>query len=142
MPTRSIYRYSTIFSGSTLQLGAPCLVHLYSALCHESWYDCKEIDGPLNLLFVWTWERMSCIAPVPRQHLSAANIQVARRWSHSSRSTAWLSKTTAIFRQKIDYMDELYKGLIIPDELHGYIEVCNTVVLLLSFKCVEWHPTN
>ncbi|XP_016198992.1 protein MAIN-LIKE 1-like [Arachis ipaensis] len=70
----------------------------------------------------------------------------ASRWSQSYRSSAWLSKTIAIFRQEIDYMDEFvwrpYEGLIIPDELHGHFEVCDIVVLLVSFECVEWHHAN
>ncbi|KAL4393346.1 hypothetical protein AHAS_Ahas02G0042800 [Arachis hypogaea] len=36
-----------------------CLTHLYMSLCHTSRYDCKEMDVPLDLLFVWAWERMS-----------------------------------------------------------------------------------
>ncbi|RYR72147.1 hypothetical protein Ahy_A02g006354 [Arachis hypogaea] len=66
------------------------------------------------------------------------------KWSHSERTTTWLSKTAAKFRQDIDYMEEFewrpYDGLIIPDELHGYLEVCDIVALLLSFECVERHP--
>ncbi|KAL4381882.1 hypothetical protein AHAS_Ahas04G0177900 [Arachis hypogaea] len=33
--------------------GSICLAHLYRSLCRASWYDCKEMDGPLNLLFAW-----------------------------------------------------------------------------------------
>ncbi|RYR02857.1 hypothetical protein Ahy_B06g081692 [Arachis hypogaea] len=33
-----------------------CLAHLYKALCCASRYDTKEMDDPLNLLFVWPWE--------------------------------------------------------------------------------------
>ncbi|KAL4314862.1 hypothetical protein AHAS_Ahas15G0127500 [Arachis hypogaea] len=99
------------------------------------------MDDPLNLLFVWTWERMLCIVPVPRQYLLAADVPVALRWSHSAQSIVWLSKTTSTFRQEIDYMDEFvwrpYKGLIIPNELHGHLEVCDTVAPLLSFECAK-----
>ncbi|KAL4288549.1 serine/threonine-protein phosphatase 7 long form homolog [Arachis hypogaea] len=153
-----------------LPLGSTCLTHLYRALCRASRYDTKEMDGPLNLLFVWAWERMSCIAPVLRQTLPPAEIPVAMRWSHSKWTTAWLSKATARFRYDIDYMEEvniydsfddsyfktlmlgflntnnmwqfewrLYNGLIIPDELHGHLEVCD-IVAPLSFECDEWHP--
>ncbi|RYQ93908.1 hypothetical protein Ahy_B09g100127 [Arachis hypogaea] len=68
------------------------------------------------------------------------------RWSRPYRSKAWLSKTVEVFRQEIDNMDEFvwrsYEGLIILDELHGHIEVCDIVAPLLSFECVEWHPAN
>ncbi|RYQ86388.1 hypothetical protein Ahy_B10g106060 [Arachis hypogaea] len=126
--------------------GSACLAHLYTALCRASRYDTKEMDGPLNLLFVWAWERIPCLAPVPRQTLSPAEIPVARRWSHSERTTAWLSKTVETFRHDIDFMQEFewrpYHGLIVPDELHPHLEVCDIVAPLLSFECVEWHPAN
>ncbi|XP_072087434.1 serine/threonine-protein phosphatase 7 long form homolog [Arachis hypogaea] len=127
-------------------LGSACLAHLYRVLCRASRYDTKEMDVPLNLLFVWAWERLPCITPVPRQSLPPAEMPVAMRWSHSYRSKAWLSKTIEVFRKEIDNMDEFvwrpYEGLIIPDELHGHLEVCHIVAPLLSFECVEWHPAN
>ncbi|QHO31903.1 uncharacterized protein LOC127741071 isoform X1 [Arachis duranensis] len=58
------------------------------------------------MLLVWAWERVSCIAPIPRQTLPPVEIPVAMRWSHSAWTTAWLSKTAARFRQDIYYMDE------------------------------------
>ncbi|RYR28497.1 serine/threonine-protein phosphatase 7 long form homolog [Arachis hypogaea] len=63
----------------TYSWGSACLAHLYRALCHASRYDTKEMDGPLNLLFVWAWERLPCIALVPRQSLPPAEIPVAMR---------------------------------------------------------------
>ncbi|RYR24260.1 hypothetical protein Ahy_B02g057750 [Arachis hypogaea] len=98
----------------TYSWGAACLAHLYRALCRASRYDTKEMDGPLNLLFVWAWERMPCLAPVPRQTLPPAEIPVARRWSHSERTTAWLSKTVETFRHDIDYMQEDFLFLSVP----------------------------
>ncbi|KAL4393918.1 hypothetical protein AHAS_Ahas02G0100000 [Arachis hypogaea] len=52
------------------------------ALCRASHYDTKEMDDLLNFLFVWAWERVPCTAPVLRQYLPAADVTVARRWSH------------------------------------------------------------
>ncbi|KAL4372911.1 hypothetical protein AHAS_Ahas05G0029100 [Arachis hypogaea] len=137
----SIRRYIHTYSW-----GSACLAHLYRALCRASRYDTKEMDGPLNLLFVWAWERMPFLAPVPRQTLPPAQIPVAMRWSHSKRTTAWLSKTVETFRHDIDYMEEFewrpYHGLIVPDELYPHLEVCDIVAPLLSFECVEWHPAD
>ncbi|XP_052108471.1 uncharacterized protein LOC127741071 isoform X2 [Arachis duranensis] len=83
------------------------------------------------MLLVWAWERVSCIAPIPRQTLPPVEIPVAMRWSHSAWTTAWLSKTAARFRQDIYYMDEFewrpYEGLIIPEELHEHLEVYDIV---------------
>ncbi|XP_025612089.1 serine/threonine-protein phosphatase 7 long form homolog [Arachis hypogaea] len=54
---------------SSYSWGAACLAHLYRSLCHASRYRCKEMDGPLILLFVWAWECMPLLAPVPRDQL-------------------------------------------------------------------------
>ncbi|RYR07934.1 hypothetical protein Ahy_B05g075430 isoform B [Arachis hypogaea] len=106
----------------TYSWGSTCLAHLYRGLCRASQYDAKEMDDHLNLLFVWAWERLPCIAPIPRQSLPPVVIP------------------------EIDYMDEfvwrLYEGLIIPDELHGHLEVCDIVAPLLSFECAECHSAN
>ncbi|KAL4336694.1 hypothetical protein AHAS_Ahas12G0035800 [Arachis hypogaea] len=67
----------------TYSWGPACLAYLYRALYRASRYDTKEMDGPLNLLFVWVWERMPCLAPVPRQTLPPAEIPVAMRTDHS-----------------------------------------------------------
>ncbi|XP_016196243.1 serine/threonine-protein phosphatase 7 long form homolog [Arachis ipaensis] len=91
----------------TYSWGSACLAHLYRTLCRASRYDTKEMNGPLNLLFIWAWKRMPCLAPVPRQTLPPAEIPVARRWSHSERTTAWLSKTVETFSHDIDYIQEV-----------------------------------
>ncbi|RYR51833.1 hypothetical protein Ahy_A06g026798 isoform A [Arachis hypogaea] len=130
----------------TYSWGTACLAHLYRALYCASRYDTKEMDDPLNLLFVWTWERMPCISPVSRHILSPAEIPVAMRWSHSDRSTTWLEKTVVTFRHDIDYMQEFewrpYEGMIIPGDLHGHLDVYDIVAPLLSFECIEWHPAD
>ncbi|RYR61738.1 hypothetical protein Ahy_A04g018945 [Arachis hypogaea] len=38
---------------STYSWGSTTLAHLYKSLCRTSLYDCKEMDGLLDLLFVW-----------------------------------------------------------------------------------------
>ncbi|XLS62655.1 hypothetical protein HN51_016883, partial [Arachis hypogaea] len=67
-------------------------------------------------------------------------------WSHAERSTAWLEKTVVTFRVDIDYMQEFewrpYQGMNIPVELHRHLDVCDIVAPLLSFECIEWHPTD
>ncbi|XP_020963964.1 serine/threonine-protein phosphatase 7 long form homolog [Arachis ipaensis] len=105
----------------TYSWGSACLAHLYRELCRASRYDAKEMDDPLNLLFVWAWERLPCIAPVPRQTLDTNCHEVT---------------ATILFEWRP------YEGLIIPDELHGHLEVCDIIASLLLFECVEWHPGN
>ncbi|RYR25424.1 hypothetical protein Ahy_B02g059151 [Arachis hypogaea] len=95
--------------------GSAYLANLYKSLCRASRYNCKEMDGPLDLLFVWVWERMPRLASIPRHQLAPAEIPVARR---------------------------PYVGIIIAAELHAHLDVCDTVGPLVSFECVEWLPVD
>ncbi|XP_057734762.1 serine/threonine-protein phosphatase 7 long form homolog [Arachis stenosperma] len=47
--------------------GSTCLARLYRTLCQASHYNCKDVDGPLALLYVWAWERLPFLAPVQSQ---------------------------------------------------------------------------
>ncbi|QHO33888.1 uncharacterized protein DS421_9g262240 [Arachis hypogaea] len=51
---------------SSYSWGEACLAHLYRSLCRTSRYRCKEMDGPLILLFVWAWKRMPLLTLIPR----------------------------------------------------------------------------
>ncbi|XLU58483.1 hypothetical protein S245_053131, partial [Arachis hypogaea] len=72
----STSRFSPDFG---IQLGAASLAHLYRSLYRVSRYNCKEMDGPLILLFVWAWERMPFMAPIPRNELLDVGVPLARR---------------------------------------------------------------
>ncbi|RYR75598.1 hypothetical protein Ahy_A01g000157 [Arachis hypogaea] len=56
--------------------GSACLAHLYRSLCRASRHDCK-MGGSLDLLFVWAWECMLWLAPIPRQQLAPVDIPMA-----------------------------------------------------------------
>ncbi|XP_072060391.1 protein MAINTENANCE OF MERISTEMS-like [Arachis hypogaea] len=84
--------------------GAASLAHLYRSLYRASRFNCKEMDGPLILLFVWAWERMPFLAPIPRDHLVDVGVPLARRWSHWGRNTRYIRKPTAHFRRGLDDM--------------------------------------
>ncbi|RYR04000.1 hypothetical protein Ahy_B06g083500 [Arachis hypogaea] len=130
----------------TYSWGSATLAHLYRSLCRALRYDCKEMDGPLDLLFVWELEQIPFLAPIPRHQLAPAKISVARRWSNRPRYNAWTSRKAASVRHDIDYMKEFmfrpYLGIIIPAELHHHLDVCDTVGPLVLFECVEWHPVD
>ncbi|RYQ91911.1 hypothetical protein Ahy_B09g097962 [Arachis hypogaea] len=89
---------------STYSLGAANLAHLYRSLCRASRYNCKEIDGPLILLFIWAWEHMPLLAPIPRDQLGDVGIPLARRWSHWRRHTRYIRQPTAHFRRGLNDM--------------------------------------
>ncbi|XP_072060419.1 serine/threonine-protein phosphatase 7 long form homolog [Arachis hypogaea] len=64
--------------------GAASLAHLYRSLCRVLQYNCKEMDGLLILLFVWAWECMPFMAPIPRNELLDVGVPLARRHMPSS----------------------------------------------------------
>ncbi|XP_025637640.1 serine/threonine-protein phosphatase 7 long form homolog [Arachis hypogaea] len=89
---------------SSYSWGAASLAHLYRSLCRASRYNCKEMDGPLILLFVWAWERMPLLAPIPRDQFGDVGFSLARRWSHWRRHTRYIRRHTAHFRRGLDDM--------------------------------------
>ncbi|QHO42986.1 uncharacterized protein DS421_5g158930 [Arachis hypogaea] len=103
--------------------GVASLAHLYRSLSRASWYNCKEIDGPLILLFVWAWERMPFMAPIPRNELLDVGVPLAQRWSHWRRHTRYTRRSTAQFRQGLDDMGvndftwRPYVGVDVPQDL-------------------------
>ncbi|RYR09793.1 hypothetical protein Ahy_B05g078202 [Arachis hypogaea] len=76
---------------SSYSWGAASLAHLYKSLCRASRHNCKEMDGPLILLF-FIWRP--------------------------------------------------YMGVGVPDVLDVHMGICSTQSLLVSFECIEWHPTD
>ncbi|XP_057758557.1 serine/threonine-protein phosphatase 7 long form homolog [Arachis stenosperma] len=106
------------------------------------------MDGPLILLFVWTWERMPLLAPIPRDQLGDVGISLARRWSHWRRHTRYIRRPTAHFRRGLDDMgvdDFIWRPYIaveIPDVVAAQLFMCSTQLPLVSFECIEWHPTD
>ncbi|KAL4393870.1 hypothetical protein AHAS_Ahas02G0095200 [Arachis hypogaea] len=84
--------------------GAASLAHLYRSLRRASRYNCKEMDGPLILLFVWAWKRMPFLAPIPRDQLGDVGVPLVQRWSHWHRHTRYIRRLTAYFRRGLDDM--------------------------------------
>ncbi|RYQ95250.1 hypothetical protein Ahy_B08g090318 [Arachis hypogaea] len=52
------------------------------SLCRTSRYDTKEMEGPLVLLYVWAWERIPWLAPIPAPILAGGVFLLARRWNN------------------------------------------------------------
>ncbi|RYR07212.1 hypothetical protein Ahy_B05g074523 [Arachis hypogaea] len=128
--------------------GAASLAHLYRSLCRASWYNCKEMDGPLILLFVWAWESMPFMAPIPRNELLDVGVPLARRWSHWRRHTRYTQRSTVQFRRGLDDMGvnnftwRPYVGVDVPQDLGPNLFMCSTKSPLVLFECIEWHPTD
>ncbi|QHO20187.1 uncharacterized protein DS421_11g335700 [Arachis hypogaea] len=128
--------------------GAASLAHLYRLLCRASRYNCKEMDGPLILLFIWAWECMPFMAPIPRNQLLDIGVLLARWWSHWRRHTRYTRRSTAQFRRGLDDMGVNdftwwpYIEVDVPVDLGLNLFMCSTKSPLVSFECIEWHPTD
>ncbi|QHN91880.1 uncharacterized protein DS421_17g578830 [Arachis hypogaea] len=131
---------------------ATSLAHLYRSLCRASRYNCKEMDGPLILLFVWACERMPFLAPIPGDQLGDVGIPLARQywllsWNHWRRHTRYIRRSTTHFRRGLDDMgvDDFiwrpYMGVGIPDVLAPHLVLCSTRQTGLddSLGCSSYH---
>ncbi|RYR26465.1 hypothetical protein Ahy_B02g060705 [Arachis hypogaea] len=103
------------------------------------------MDSPLDLLFAWVWEHMSCLAPIPRHRLAPAEIPVAYGVIiHGSK--IWRDRTQASIRHAINFMEEFvwrpYVGIIIVADPYAHLDVYDTVGPLRSFECVERLPAD
>ncbi|XP_057720168.1 serine/threonine-protein phosphatase 7 long form homolog [Arachis stenosperma] len=84
--------------------GSACLAHLYRALCRASRYNCKEMDGPITLLFGWAWIRMPYLSPLPREPHSFSLANRWRNWERGDRRYRYLN--LAHFRKAFDDLQE------------------------------------
>ncbi|RYR59100.1 hypothetical protein Ahy_A05g024940 [Arachis hypogaea] len=102
------------------------------------------MDGPLILLFCLVWEHMPFLAPIPRDQLGDVGIPLARWWSHWRRHTRYIRRLLEHFRRALDDMrfdDRPYMGVGVPNVLAPHLVICSTQSPLVSFECIEWHPT-
>ncbi|QHN83370.1 uncharacterized protein DS421_20g704190 [Arachis hypogaea] len=79
--------------------GSACLAHMYRSLGQASRYDCKDIDGPMPLLLVWAWLRMSSIGSLPMD----TSFPLVHRWhDYQSAIEQYKKWTTADIRRRLD----------------------------------------
>ncbi|RYR33867.1 hypothetical protein Ahy_A10g048529 [Arachis hypogaea] len=108
--------------------GSACLAHLYRPLCRASRYNCKEIDGPIILLFGWTSIRLLYLSPLPREPHSFSLANRWCNWERGDRRYRYLN--LAHFRKAFDELQE------------GHSVVWTATVSLMSIECIEWHATD
>ncbi|XP_028084319.1 serine/threonine-protein phosphatase 7 long form homolog [Camellia sinensis] len=72
--------------------GGATLACLYRMLCRATKADTKEIAGPLVLLQVWAWERLSRIAPSRKSNIAAGERAIGegdQLLPHGLRACRW-----------------------------------------------------
>ncbi|QHO27275.1 uncharacterized protein DS421_7g206600 [Arachis hypogaea] len=75
-------------------------------------------------------------------------ILLVRRWSHWRRHTRYTRRSTAQFRRGLDDMGvndftwRPYIDVDVPIELGVNLFMCSTMSPLVSFECIESHPTD
>ncbi|XP_072091763.1 serine/threonine-protein phosphatase 7 long form homolog isoform X1 [Arachis hypogaea] len=123
-----------------------CLAHLYRALCRAFRFDCKEINGPLTLLFVWVWICLPYLAPVSRKSRSFSFVNRWRNWERGDRRFRYLM--LAHFRKGLDYLQEDHfvwvayavdrvDPDIIAADIYMHSVVWSATVPLVFFECIE-----
>ncbi|GMP47616.1 hypothetical protein CsSME_00015278 [Camellia sinensis var. sinensis] len=142
--------------------GGATLAFLYRMLCRATKADTKEIAGPLVLLRVWAWERLSRIAPSRKSNIAAGERPIgegdqllppgprACRWrvpfSHEVIST----NVGVIFRDQFDRMVEgefIWEPYGTEDDIIASFPSYCTVgrdiwmarVPLICFDIIDWH---
>ncbi|XLU81748.1 hypothetical protein S245_005168, partial [Arachis hypogaea] len=69
-------------------------------------------------------------------------------WSHWRRHTKYTRRSIAQFRRGLDDMGvndftwRSYVGVVVPQDLGPNLFMCSTKSPLVSFECIEWHPTD
>ncbi|KAL7174837.1 hypothetical protein ACSBR1_017827 [Camellia fascicularis] len=142
--------------------GGATLACLYRMLCRATKADTKEIAGPLVLLQVWAWERLSKTAPSRKSNIAAGERTIgegdhllppgprACRWrvlfSHEVIST----NVSVIFRDQFDRMMEgefIWEPYGTEDDIMtsfpSYCTVGKDIwmarVPLICFNIIDWH---
>ncbi|RYR16365.1 hypothetical protein Ahy_B04g073368 [Arachis hypogaea] len=113
----------SLFGTTTYSWGLACLAHLYRSLCRATQYDCKDLDGPLALLHVWTGG------------MSGMPLRVSLHGGHLH-----------ILGKCLITLQMLIARHLGPDfMLHDMYEDARMWLApspLISFECIEWCPTD
>ncbi|QHO01413.1 uncharacterized protein DS421_13g414830 [Arachis hypogaea] len=120
------------------------------ALCRASRYDCKEVDGPLALLYIWAWEWLPFLAPV-RSHPS---FPLACSWMFwRSQFHGYQKWTISHIKRLLDdipadgfvwnpYSLDHIENIVVPNDILQHRLMWSAVVPLISFECIEWHESD
>ncbi|KAI8021447.1 hypothetical protein LOK49_LG03G00523, partial [Camellia lanceoleosa] len=142
--------------------GGATLACLYRMLCRATKADTNEIAGPLVLLQVWAWERLSRIAPSRKSNIATGERAIgeghqllppgprACRWRVPFSHEVISSNVSVIFRDQFDRMMEgefIWEPYGTEDDIMtsfpSYCTVGRDIwmaqVPLICFDIIEWH---
>ncbi|XP_073136214.1 serine/threonine-protein phosphatase 7 long form homolog [Henckelia pumila] len=145
---------------TTYSWGSAVLAYLYRELCNTSLVLKKDICGPLQLLQIWVWSRITLLTPDRVQQNQLESDQVAdvlqglpfppygAKWKRGFSWVQTVRHSVRTMRNMIDRMvDGQFKWTLYDmdsPELNMYLEgnknlLCRSACPLIHFDIVEMH---
>ncbi|XP_038998440.1 serine/threonine-protein phosphatase 7 long form homolog [Hibiscus syriacus] len=131
----------------TLSWGSAVLAFLFKEMCRATDYQKTAIGGCLLLLQSWAWYRMPFLCPVVNEPFV---FPLLLRWSSTRKNHRAipdeLEEIRLLIDQKIgtEFQWTPYATneirVCLPPNLSGQLDVWMTVVPLICYAIVEWHP--
>ncbi|KAL7189434.1 hypothetical protein ACSBR1_039139 [Camellia fascicularis] len=126
--------------------GGAILACLYRMLCRMTKPDTKEMAGPLVLLQVWVWERLSRIAPSRKSNIADGERAIGeaeQQLPPGPRAFRWRAPfsheviSTNFIREPYGTEDEIMTGFPLYCTISRDIWMAR--VPLICFDIIEWH---
>ncbi|KAE8706187.1 hypothetical protein F3Y22_tig00110403pilonHSYRG00165 [Hibiscus syriacus] len=129
--------------------GAAVLAFLFREMCRATNYKKTAIDGCLLLLQSWAWFRMPFLCPIVNEPYV---FPLLLRWSMKRKNHKSIPTGLEEIRLLIDtklrsefqwipYASDEVK-VCIPPHLSGSLEVWISVIPLICYAIIEWHPVD
>ncbi|XP_043810688.1 serine/threonine-protein phosphatase 7 long form homolog [Manihot esculenta] len=128
--------------------GAACLAWLYRQLCKATNPEVMQMAGPLFILQIWAWDRITAVSPTLSVRVPHHDAPLGSRWSNARQITEVVTHVLVELRYQLDrllpeqviwepYTDALIESL--PEYCRQGRQIWRAVVPLVCFHIIEWH---
>ncbi|XP_073153449.1 serine/threonine-protein phosphatase 7 long form homolog [Henckelia pumila] len=145
---------------NTYSWGSAVLAYLYRELCNTSMESKSDLCGPLQILQIWVWSRITLLTPDRVQQSHLASEQVAdvlqglpfppygAKWKRGFSWVHTVRHSVRVMRDMLDRMvDGQFKWTVYDmesPELSMYLEgdrnlLCRSACPLINFDIIEMH---
>ncbi|XP_021599298.1 serine/threonine-protein phosphatase 7 long form homolog [Manihot esculenta] len=133
---------------SNYSWGGACLAWLYRQLCKATNPEVMQMAGPLFILQIWAWDRITAVSPILSNRVPHHDAPLGSRWSNARQIIEIVTHVLVELRYQLDrllpeqviwepYTDALIESL--PEYCRQGREIWRAVVPLICFHIVEWH---
>ncbi|XP_043811056.1 serine/threonine-protein phosphatase 7 long form homolog [Manihot esculenta] len=128
--------------------GGACLAWLYRQLCKATNPEVMQMAGPLFILQIWAWDRITAVSPTLSVRVPHHDAPLGSRWSNARHITEVITHVLVELRYQLDrllpeqviwepYNDALIESL--PEDCRQGRQIWRAVVPLVCFHIIEWH---